>query len=190
MTVHYYVIDQKKKVYFKSIFDVSEEETFNVAYRVDSEDTKEQEVLQEYDSEKEVDEYEKEASTVKLSQLINHYLGNEQQAKPLPSLAAIREEMLTDKNKALASYRANTFDARPLNDPRFDSVVVIYTGEGSLGSGFFVKPDVVLTNWHVVEEFKYVEMKMYDGQETFGRVLGKDVRLDLALVKFKAGASR
>ena len=186
MTVHYYVIDQKKKVYFKSIFDVSEEETFNVAYRVDSEDTKEQEVLQEYDSEKEVDEYEKEASTVKLSQLINHYLGNEQQAKPLPSLAAIREEMLTDKNKALASYRANTFDARPLNDSRFDSVVVIYTGEGSLGSGFFVKPDVVLTNWHVVEEFKYVEMKMYDGQETFGRVLGKDVRLDLALVKVQS----
>lgn len=186
MTVHYYVIDQKKKVYFKSTFDVSEEENFNVAYRVDSEDTKEQEVLQEYDTEKEVDEFEKEASTVKLSQLINHYLGNEGQAKPLPSLAAIRQEMLTDKNKALASYRANTFDARPLNDPRFDSVVVVYRGDGALGSGFFVKPDIVLTNWHVVEEFKYVEMKMYDGQETFGRVLGKDVRLDLALVKVQS----
>ena len=33
---------------------------------------------------------------------------------------------------------------------------------------------------------KYVEMKMYDGQETFGRVLGKDVRLDLALVKVQS----
>ena len=74
-----------------------------------------------------------------MSQLINHYLGNEGQAKPLPSLAAIRQEMLTDKNKALASYRANTFDARPLNDPRFDSVVVVYRGDGALGSGFFVK---------------------------------------------------
>ena len=117
MTVHYYVIDQRKNVYFKSTFDVSEEENFNVAYRIDSEDTKEQEVLQEYDSEKEVDEYEKEASTVKLSQLINHYLGNEEQAKPLPSLVVIREEMLTDKNKALASYRANTFDSRPSTIP-------------------------------------------------------------------------
>ncbi len=46
--------------------------------------------------------------------------------------------------------------------------------------------NIVLTNWHVVEEFKYVEMKMYDGQETFGRVLGKDVRLDLALVKVQS----
>ena len=154
MTVHYYVIDQRKKVFFKSTFDVSEEENFNVAYRVDSEDTKEQEVLQEYDTEKEVDEFEKDASTVKLSQLINHYLGNEEQAKPLPSLAALRQDMLTDKNMALAKYRANTFDSRPLNDPRFDSVVAVYTGAGSLGSGFFVKPDIVLTNWHVVEEFK------------------------------------
>ena len=72
-----------------------------------------------------------------------------------------------------------------MNDPRFDSVVVVYTSKG-LGSGFFVKPDVVLTNWHVVKESKFVEMKMYDGQETFGKVLGKDVRLDLALIKVQS----
>lgn len=186
MTVNYYVIDQRKKTYFKSTFDVNEEERFHVAYRIQEEDTKKSAHQQEYDTEKDVDEFEKEASVIKLSQLINHYLGNPKKTKKLASLESIRKDMLKDKNKALANFKANTFDARPLNDPRFDSVVAVYRGDGALGSGFFVKPDIVLTNWHVVEEFKFVEMKMYDGQETFGKVLGKDVRLDLALVKVQS----
>ena len=186
MTVHYYVIDQRKKTYFKSSFDVNEEERFHVAYRIQDKDTKRNEHLQEYDSEKDVDDFEKEPSLVKLSQLINHYLASPGKTKKLVSLEIIRKDMLKDKNKALANFKANTFDARPLNDPRFDSVVAVYTGKANLGSGFFIKPDIVLTNWHVVEEFKFVEMKMYDGQETFGKVLGKDVRLDLALVKVQS----
>ena len=186
MTVHYYVIDQRKKTYFKSTFDVSEQKQFDVAYRIADEDPEKNSHAQAYNSEKDVEDFEKDAASVKLSQLIDHYLSSKAGAKPLVSLAAIRQEMLKDKNTALANFKANTFDARPLNDPRFDSVVVVYTGGGSLGSGFFVKPDVVLTNWHVVEEFKFVEMKMYDGQETFGRVLAKDVRLDLALIQVQS----
>jgi len=186
MTVHYYVIDLRRKTYVKSTFDVNEEHRFNVAYNIDPEDTKKAEHVQEYDTESEIDDYEKAASSVKLSQIINHYIANRGSSKKLRSLTALRKEMLKDKNRALANYKANTFDARPLNDPRFDSVVAVYVGKGSLGSGFFVKPDVVLTNWHVVENAKFVEMKMYDGRETFGRVLGKDVRLDLALVKVQA----
>ena len=186
MTVHYYIIDQRKKTYFKSTFDVNEEERFHVAYRIEDEDTKRTAHLQEYDSEKDVDDFEKQPSAIKLSQLINHYLASPGKTKTLASLEIIRKDMLKDKNKALANFKANTFDARPLNDPRFDSVVAVYRGDGALGSGFFVKPDVVLTNWHVVEEFKFVEMKLYNGQETFGKVLGKDVRLDLALIKVQS----
>ena len=74
MTVHYYVIDRKKKTYFKSTFDVNEEENFAVAYRIADEDTKKDERLQEFDTEKDVDDFEKEPSVVKLSQLINHYM--------------------------------------------------------------------------------------------------------------------
>jgi serine protease Do len=183
MTVHYYVIDRRKKRYFKSTFDVSEEERFSVAYNIMSEDPKSDDHTQEYDTEKEVDEFEKAEATVKLSQLIDHYLANRGETTKLTSLVTLRKEMLKQKNKSLATFKANTFDARPLNDPRFDNVVAIFTGKGALGSGFYIKPDVVLTNWHVVEEAKFVEMKLYDGRETFGKILGKDVRLDLALIK-------
>lgn len=183
MTVHYYVIDRRQRTYFKSTFDVNEEKRFNVAYNIEANDPKKTDHAQAHDTEKDVDDFEKAETGVKLSQLIDHYLANRGTSRKLSSMTALRKEMLRDKNKVLAAFKANTFDARPLNDPRFDSVVAVYAGKGALGSGFYIKPDVVLTNWHVVEEAKFVEMKTYDGQETFGKILGKDVRLDLALVR-------
>lgn len=187
MTVHYYVIDRRNKTYLKSTFDVVEKKTFNVAYSVSSKDPKREEHLEKADTDEQVAEWEEASSSIKLSQLAAHYLKHRKRSKRLPSLMSLRKEMLRDKNKALAKYAATKFDARPLNDPRFDSVVVVYNNNNSsLGTGFFIKPDVVLTNWHVVDGAKFVEMKMYDKQETFGKVLAQDVRLDLALVKVQS----
>lgn len=186
MTAHYYVIDKVESSYFKSSFDIEEKKEFEVAYRVQEDDPDKTSILSKNSTEENVLEWEEAASSIKLSQLIAHYADNTGQSKKIGSLVDLRREMLRDKNRALAKYRSERFDARPLNDPRFDHVVVVHTGDGALGSGFFVKPDIVLTNWHVVGERKFVEMKMYDGQETFGKVLAKDARLDLALVKVQS----
>jgi serine protease Do len=115
--------------------------------------------------------------------MIEHYIENIESSQQLPDIAQLRTEILKDKNTALAKYKSEKYNARPLNDPRFDHVVVVYTGSGSFGSGFFIKDDIVLTNWHVVENSAFVELKTYDGQETFGKVIAQDVRVDLALVK-------
>ncbi len=187
MTVNYYVIDRNRKTYFKSTFDVVEKKSFEVPYNIRDNDPNKESHLSGVDTEDTVAEWEEAPSSVKLSQLVDHYLANANKLKPLPDLVSLRKEMLYDKNKALAEYEANRFDARPLNDPRFDSVVVVYvSAKQSMGSGFFIKPDVVLTNWHVVEETKFIEMKMYDGRETFGKVIAKDIRLDLALIKVQS----
>lgn len=183
MTVHYYIVDRRKNTVFKSTFDVSEQERFTVGYNISKRDPKRGFYENEFDIEKDVDDFEKASSNVKLSQLIDNYRAQSAKARPYKGLAELRQEILADNNKAIAKAQANTFDARPLNDPRFDSVVAVYRGNGAMGSGFFVKSDVVMTNWHVVGNSKFVEMKMYDGRETFGTVLGKDVRLDVALVK-------
>lgn len=185
MTVHYYVIDKVRKRYFKDTFDVVENKRFGVAYNIEQSDPDAKANFAKHDSEKDVSDWEKQASTIKLSQLVEHYLANQSKAKPLPSINALRTEMLNDRNKALASYKENTFEASTANDPRFDSVVVVLTTRG-LGSGFFVRPDVVMTNYHVVEEFEFVELKMHDGQETFGKVIARDAGLDLALIRVQA----
>lgn len=187
MTVHYHVIDKKRKNYFKSTFDIVERKTFEVVYNVHSEDPDKGMHASSAQREEDVTTWEEAPATIKLTQLVEHYLRHASNVKPLPDLVALRQEMLRDKNKALAKFESQQFDARPLNDPRFDHVVVVYvSARSSLGSGFFVAPDVVLTNWHVVQDKTFVEMKMYDKQETFGKVIAKDVRLDLALVKVQS----
>lgn len=185
MTVHYYVIDREKKRYFKSTFDIVENEKFGVAYRIEENDPNKQANTSKHDTEKDVAAWEKEPSTVKLSQLVDHYLANRAESRQLTSLAVLRTEMLADRNTAIAEFKSNTFAESTRNDPRFDSVVVIYM-PGSLGSGFFVRPDVVMTNYHVVEENDYAELKMHDEQETFGKVIARDAVLDLALIKVQA----
>jgi serine protease Do len=187
MTVHYYVIDRRNRTYFKSTFDVIESKAFEVAYRLHDSDPQKSSHESRRNRERDVKEWEEAPSSVKLSRLVEHYLGNTGRSGPLPSTETLRAEMLRDKNVALARYNDEKVDTRPSKDARFDSVVVIYAKKkGSLGSGFFIRPDVVLTNWHVVDDSDYIELKTYDGQETFGKVLARDARLDLALVKVQS----
>lgn len=186
MTVHYYVVDRKNRSYFKSTFDIEENRSFNVAYGIHDQDPEKSAHMSSADSEDDVLAWEEEAADVPLSRLVRHYLDNPGEKRPLPRLVDLRDEMLRDKNEALARYREQTFEGSTQSDPRFDSVVVIYTLDGSLGTGFFVQPDVVMTNHHVVDETEFAEMKMYGGQETFGKVIARDVRLDLALIKVQA----
>ncbi|MCG8512305.1 MAG: S1C family serine protease [Rhodospirillales bacterium] len=186
MTVHFYVIDRGNRELFKSTFDMEEERSFEVAYGIRDQDPEKEEHLASTDSEDDVIAWEEASADVALSQLLRHYLDNRGEIRPLPQMADLRREMLRDKNDALARYREQTFEGSTQADPRFDSVVVIYTPGRGVGTGFFVRPDVVMTNHHVVDEAQFVEMKMYGGQETFGKVVARDIRLDLALIKVQA----
>jgi len=183
MTVHYYVIDRANRRYFKSTFDVQEDQRFVVPYALQDTDPDKKKIEEANRTDKDIEEWEKLPSSVKLSALVDHYVANGGQAQPLPALAKLREEMLKDRNVALTRYKEETFTGSTRYDPRFDSVVVVHNPRGSLGSGFFVRPDIVMTNHHVIEGATFVEMTMYNRQETFGKVIGYDVRLDLALVQ-------
>ena len=63
------------------------------------------------------------------------------------------------------------------------SVVSVRTNSGS-GSGFFIRPDgVLLTNAHVVDDQRVVEVGLADGRRLQGEVLGADPSLDVAVVR-------
>ena len=59
-----------------------------------------------------------------------------------------------------------------------------------LGSGVIVKKDrdnvYVLTNNHVVGDAQEINVRLYDQREYSAEIVGKDSRLDLALIKFTA----
>ncbi|MBL8376552.1 MAG: trypsin-like peptidase domain-containing protein [Burkholderiales bacterium] len=69
------------------------------------------------------------------------------------------------------------------DDPRMNSVVVVKSPKGALGAGFFVGPDLVITNAHVMDGEKFAEIKMYGGKDAFGKLLKADVSMDLALIR-------
>lgn len=127
MTVRYYVIDKSRRTYFKSTLDVVDKKTFSIAYNISDKDPNKADHVKNVQTEQTVVDWEEAPSSIKISQIVDHYLKSDSRKKPLPDLVALRREMLDDKNRGIAKYEANTFDSRPLNDPRFDSVVAVYS---------------------------------------------------------------
>src|SRR6266540_2840571 len=57
----------------------------------------------------------------------------------------------------------------------------------SSGSGFLIRQDgYLITNEHVVEDADFIQVKLADGRRFEGRLVGRDERVDLALVKIEA----
>ena len=159
-----------KRRYMKGNFDAIESKSFNVAYNLHDDDRYRSRHLSQNDDEEDVVKFESEEITVGLSDLLREYTSVASKSRNLPSLTSIKKEVLRDKNKALAEFKKNQYEVTPdKNDPRFDNVVVVYHPGGGLGTGFYVRDDLVLTNYHVIEGSQFVEMKLFDGQETFAK---------------------
>lgn len=182
LTVKYHLVDRVANTVISSVIDVVETERFTFAYHIDASDPLQSAYASDFSTERQVRDWERAPIVIPLSQVLDHALAKSGAARPLGSLTAFLDEIGRERTRASLRAYAEQYDSRPLNDPRFDSVVVIYTPKGQ-GSGFFVRPNIVMTNWHVVENNPIVELRTYDRRETFGQVIAKDVRLDLALVK-------
>jgi len=179
LTVNYYLVDRVAGRYMKSVFDLVERERFTLAYDRDSTDPT---PSSDFAREEQVRDWERAPAMIELSQLLGHALAQGGPNQPDADLTTLLDDVSRDRNRAIARAESERYDDRPLNDPRFDSVVAIYT-PNSMGSGVFVRPNIVMTNWHVVERLPIVELRLYDKRETFGQVIAKDVLRDLALVK-------
>jgi S1-C subfamily serine protease len=82
------------------------------------------------------------------------------------------------------ALRRQAFTANP--DPVLDATVVLRSSTGH-GSGFVVSSDgYILTNAHVVGRSSEITVRFRDGREFNGRILRRDERRDVALVKIEA----
>ena len=166
----------------KSILDVVERESFTVAYDQDSSDPNQSHFTSNVAKESQVKAWERAPILISLSNLLDHAVSMGGPTQAFTSTETVLTLIGDDRKRTNARHVAEKYDDRPLNDPRFDSVVAIYTAK-AMGSGFYVRSNIIMTNWHVVEKQPIVELRMFDKRETFGQVIAKDVLLDLALVK-------
>jgi Do/DeqQ family serine protease len=70
---------------------------------------------------------------------------------------------------------------------RFFGLVPPEQLQRSLGSGFIIdKKGHILTNWHVIENADVIMIQLNTGQRLQAKIVGKDPKTDIALVKIRA----
>src|SRR5437868_11958962 len=101
-----------------------------------------------------------------------------------PSVVIIEVSKKNDGNEGLnfddLFAPGQPADNSPRRSPRFFNPV-------SEGSGFIVQPDgYIFTNYHVVEGAEHVDVKLKDGRELPGKIIGTDDKTDIAVIKIEA----
>lgn len=79
----------------------------------------------------------------------------------------------------------------PLEDvvSRVMPAVVLVESSSGRGSGFFVRPDTIITNVHVVKDDGFVKLRFVDGTTVSARVELKSPAFDIAILKVTAPAA-
>jgi len=108
-----------------------------------------------------------------------------------PAVVNIRTEKTTKTGGGFRHFSRRPFGRK--NDPFEDFFNRFYGNEmprehkeRSLGSGFLIDKDgYIVTNNHVVENADEVKVKLNNGADFDARIVGRDPKTDLALIKIK-----
>jgi serine protease Do len=164
----------------------SDKKTFRIAYNINEKDPDSSSHSRNYDVEKTLDLYEQSTTGLTTSWAFSGATTVPLSFVTYGSLQALAEEGEKNRNETTKVALSAKQLREPMDnrlDARMDSVVVVKNPKGSYGSGFYVTPELVLTNFHVVEGSRIAEMKMRNGTEAVGRVVHSDPGLDLALIR-------
>ncbi|HEX9465236.1 MAG TPA: trypsin-like peptidase domain-containing protein [Alphaproteobacteria bacterium] len=161
-----------------------EQKDFKVAYNISDEDTTG--ANGRFAQEEDVKTWEKSEVALAISEVLP-----DEGSKHFEGTWAEARAALEAATRSLAATNVSATAAPALKrarDRRFDPVVVIHLADG-LGSGFFVTPKILVTNHHVVDGQKFVQVKAYDGTTMTGTVEADDPARDLAIVRVDASGT-
>ena len=181
--IKYGLIDTKNKNIKSNIYKFKKNNKFALVYGVHQNDPNKRRIENRFSKEDEILDWESENISMKMSKLISSDLLREDLTFTETEEIQSYFSALSNINQNVAKKAARKIsNSSVIADSRFDSVVLIKTGSG-LGTGFYVKPDVILTAYHVVEGHSLVQLNKFDKTSGTGTVVDHDIRLDLALVR-------
>ena len=191
------IIRYNNETFFKSDLELAEEKTFRVAYNIQSQDKRYNELTNKYDTMDKVKFWENEKLKnlsvdnlfVKLENLESTKLKNMNDVYSLLNYEPDKKKSFWNKIFSFDKKKVKKRTASLSNkssyetkDERFDSVVVVRTGS-SMGSGFFISKDEILTNYHVIEGAMSISVIDKNKNRSSAVVIKKDLKRDLALLK-------
>lgn len=183
--IDYYVInknDSDATRYRQKISQNSKK--FQLLYGLHEKDRNKHSHTRHTTNEEDVLAYEETMLVVNLSDILKKTI-NKTDVMFISDIASIESSILGTAPQQDIARQAGSSKQKEgeLVDKQLRSVLVVLNPGGGIGTGFYVTKDIVLTNYHVIEGANYLEFGLYDKEDTFGKVIGKDIRLDLALVK-------
>jgi len=195
---HYEVIQYKNKTFYTSNISFKEEKNFNVAYNIQPQDKRYQELTNKYDTMDNVRNWESQKLNevsidkflVKLENSERSQLDGLKDVYALLNYEQDKEKSFwkklfgSDKKKKTKKKKFSSLSnsSYEIKDERFNSVVLIKTKSG-LGSGFFISKDEVLTNYHVIEGATNISIINQNKKRSSAVILKTDLKRDLALLK-------
>ncbi len=188
-TIRIWVIDRLQQRVAQFEVPLKEAKSIQVAYNLKDQDPDLYSLRSKYEEERALESFEKAGLTVENSQLANQLLAAAPKFNVGDSESTILASISQAPRIASALPPVTAVALKVTDDPRSESVVVIKNPKGSLGTGFFVTSDLIITNYHVVEGSQVPEIRRRDGQTSIGRVVKTDIGLDLALIRVTSPGS-
>lgn len=187
MTVNYYLVDVARRTVFKGLFDVVERADYDLVFGVQPTDPRKAQIEERGWTEDEAIAWEQAPIAVPLSAIVEDYLAAPDALTRLASVDALFADIARTRQVAIDRADSERVTASvDRNDARWDSVVKVLNPQGSFGTGFYVASNMIMTNHHVIDGARFVEILRFDGTESFGRVIEADERLDLAVIRVEA----
>jgi len=190
----YDVIEYKNKNFFSSKIKIGEGKAFQVAYNINPQDKNYEQLVKKYHTPESVKNWEQKrikdvsidgflvkleaAERIQLKNIRDVYSNlNYKNKKKSWNIFGSKK----DRTKRVASLNKNS-NKFTVEDERFDSVVVVRAGN-SLGSGFYISPNEVITNYHVIEKASSIYVVDRNRNRSSAVVIKKDMKRDLALLR-------
>ena len=188
----YKVVQNIKGTYFGSKVNLAEEKTFQVARGVNPQDKRYEQLMNKYDSPDSVKNWENkriesmsiDSFLTKLDNVEKEKLRGTRGLYAVLDLKSKRSKFrnIFGKKKNKTKKLSSSNKQYSVRDKRFDSVVVVRAGN-SLGSGFYIGSDEIITNYHVIEDARSIYIVDRDRNRSSAIVIKKDMKRDLALLK-------
>ena len=182
------------------ILDHAEQKLFQVAYNINPQDKRYEELSKKYHKMDNVTNWEKRKfENIKVDTVLFKFNNSSKnELEGLKDVYALLNyepdkkksfwsklfsfETKKDKKKNKKTASLSNTSSYEIKDKRFESVVVVKTNSG-LGTGFFISEDEILTNYHVIEEAMTISVVNQNKKRSSAVVLKSDMKRDLALLK-------
>ena len=181
----FYLIKENES-YFSKV-KIEDKKTFKIPSELSKQD-KDQNVYTKYNTLDDVKFWENSSmKEIKYTDLFNKFKKNQKPIELKKIYASLNVEETGFLAKLFAPKKVtqdNNFKRiQDVNvDKRFFNVVVVKTFD-SMGSGFYIKPNQIITNFHVIDGAKNITITDYFGKQSSAKIIKIDARRDLALLE-------